>query len=1781
MQAKRIIGILLTVFLFASIHPNSAKAEDLICEINFLVDEMSFGRENGYDTVTLPDCIFTIDPGKPRLPLKVLHFAIDRDKDISDIEIITDTTEEIQGEYNIYPAQKPTRMDQKPELTPPDKATYNSSESYPESRVEIKAKGSLSGTKLVTVHVYPLEYIPVEKKLILHTTMKFRIVQESKSTLSPQSVQLVAKRTVKSNDTIKSMLEKIVANPEYIEEQFKQPLKLQSTLENGSGAIDYLIITSEELKNSGVYQPLIDSKVARGLSVAVETVQDIETNYSGRDTAEKIRNCIKDKWANNGLVWVLLGGDTNIIPVRGIEILGFDVPCDMYYSDLDGDWDANGNDIFGEEDDNVDMYPDVFVGRAPVEDEIEAEVFVNKVLKYEANIPYYADKALFLGTEDVNDAGGRAKEFIARNYMPVEFDPITKYYQRDIPEYSRLTLDSMNEGYHLINHIDHAQPLFLATGGDYIFIDDIDDLTNISSPSILWSCGCYPAAIDYDCIAEHWVNNPNGGGVAFIGNSRAGVVPYSDQDLDPEFYKSLFVESFTHIGQTLADSKVTFIGQVWRSVYWKLSLFELNLLGDPEMNIMTDMSLLKLSLTVPLMDAFVHGILDIQGNAFTEYELYCASKTQSEDTALIISSATPVQQGSLGLWDTTQYLDGEYILTLKIVDTNLGELTRSVDVTVDNYNQPPEFINLTNKGAVIGRNLKFKVEASDPDDPKTSWGNLEYSAENLPPGAVFNPGTRIFSWSPTEEDKGVYEVIFTANDSEYTISKNIVITTVVIEETPVYTGVGEQVYPAIYEDRIVWQEGWEGTDVSIYVYDLSTNQMDMICSGCYGPDIYGDRVVWGDYRNGLMNRDIYMYDLATDEETAVCTASRRQEYPAIYEDKIVWEDWRNGNGNSDIYMYNFTTGEEDEICVASLNQKYLDIYEDRIIWKDERVNWDIYMYDLVTSEEVQIATNSIDEGYADPVICKDKVAWSDHRTKAMDIYIYDLVTREEVQITDNSANQGYPDIYEDRIVWSDYRAGDGNCDIYMYDFLTKDEIRITTHETGQGLPAIYGDKVIWTDDRNGDKDIYMARVTFAPQIVSVEISGVGCLTITGINFGYNQENSKVEIEPGIVCSVETWSNTEVRCIVPENICTGVIKVITRGGSSNGIELNFDVDADTLPDMWELENFGNLDQGSNDDPDGDGYTNLEEYIYNTDPNNAESFPIQFTDSGIDILGSRNGSIACGDYDNDGDLDLAVCGDSVEGQITKIYKNNNDGTFTDIGGDLLGVSSSFLAWGDYDNDGYLDLAVLGNSSEGSIAKIYRNNDGDTFTDIAAELLGVYGGSLAWGDYDNDGDLDLALSGGVGPDYFFKIYNNDNNTFIDIEVDLPGVVTGSLAWGDYDNDGYLDLAMCGYNRAGLESMTRVYRNNGDGTFTDIEESTEERVLSGVSYSSLAWGDYNNDGLLDLVVSGRDSNQNPITRIYKNDGDGAFYNIEANLVGVYESSLAWGDCDNDGYLDLAVCGESGPVWEPLPISRIYKNNRDDTFSDIMANLLGVSHSSLAWGDYGNDGYLDLAISGYAGPSLGKITKIYFRSDDNRDSNIPPSSPANLTHEEIEGDVVVKWDAGYDIETPEAGLYYNVGVGTIPGAEDIVSGVYGSPLLGNYLRPKLSDSQLGLRLKNLPAGIYYWSVQTIDAGLKASEWSDEETFLISPSCWDCPSQCHGDANCDGVVDTADWLAFHDAFAKNYWTYWNNGAGPYNPCADFNRDGYVDTSDWPALRDNWDKQVPSDCDLGGIWPPER
>ncbi|MEM7538329.1 MAG: choice-of-anchor D domain-containing protein, partial [Chloroflexota bacterium] len=356
-----------------------------------------------------------------------------------------------------------------------------------------------------------------------------------------------------------------------------------------------------------------------------------------------------------------------------------------------------------------------------------------------------------------------------------------------------------------------------------------------------------------------------------------------------------------------------------------------------------------------------------------------------------------------------------------------------------------------------------------------------------------------------------------------------------------------------------------------------------------------------------------------------------------------------------------------------------------------------------------------------------------------------------------------------------------------------------------------------------------------------------------------------------------------------------------------------------------------------------------------------------DASQTFQGVRFGEGIWGDVDNDGDLDILITGRTSSGTPdTSLYKNDGNGHFIiDATQTITDVDTSAAAWGDADNDGDLDLLLTGRDSiDTSIASLYTNDGNGNFAvDVATTLImtGVQESDVAWGDIDNDGDLDFLLTGhisGGSSNAMAALYKNDGSgTFtVDATQPITGVSGNAAAWGDADNDGDLDLLLTSDGNGG-DHLAAIYINDGSGQFT--LDATE--TITGVVYGSVAWGDADNDRDLDILFTGL-SVAGPMAAIYNNDGAGNF-SIAATqtITAVTRSSVAWGDADNDGDLDLLLTGNRvNNGSSPDPVATLYQNDGTGHFSvDATQTLTGVGGSSATWGDADNDGDLDILIMG------------------------------------------------------------------------------------------------------------------------------------------------------------------------------------------------------------------------------
>lgn len=501
--------------------------------------------------------------------------------------------------------------------------------------------------------------------------------------------------------------------------------------------------------------------------------------------------------------------------------------------------------------------------------------------------------------------------------------------------------------------------------------------------------------------------------------------------------------------------------------------------------------------------------------------------------------------------------------------------------------------------------------------------------------------------------------------------------------------------------------------------------------------------------------------------------------------------------------------------------------------------------------------------------------------------------------------------------------------------------------------------------------------------------------------------------------------------------------------------------------------------------------------------------------VEIQGVAIGSVAWGDYNYDGLQDFVITGREYEGTTpyyySILYKNTENNDFKEIKDIFVAVEESSLDWGDYNNDNYIDMLlsgdVFGSNTHSCYSEIYKNNRNNEFIRVDYLTITKIGtGEMKWGNYNNNSYNDVLQSGlsnyGIPTS---KLYKSDGSVFW-YAFSFNGRYYSDIDWGDYDNDGYLDFIITG--RDELSTNTKILKNYGDTLF---EEQTQFDI-SNVMNGSVEWGDFDNDGFLDILITGETLDNGIITEIYKNINGNDFVKIAGNnFTDMFLGEAIWGDYNNDGKIDILTTGWGKINTSYIRICNLYKNLGNNVFTLVDGtNLLPMSKSAAAFGDYDNDNDLDLLLSGYY--ATNSITSKLYRNNTST-PNIRPNVITNLQTEIVGDDVIFSWDEGTDENQPSAGLNYNIYVYEASNREHIISGdtvydymyvkspeafPYHHPLNGKRLFPKRShiqgvrkDGRVSYMLKDFVNGCkkYYWSVQAVDASFAGGPFAPEQSF--------------------------------------------------------------------------------------------
>jgi enediyne biosynthesis protein E4 len=370
--------------------------------------------------------------------------------------------------------------------------------------------------------------------------------------------------------------------------------------------------------------------------------------------------------------------------------------------------------------------------------------------------------------------------------------------------------------------------------------------------------------------------------------------------------------------------------------------------------------------------------------------------------------------------------------------------------------------------------------------------------------------------------------------------------------------------------------------------------------------------------------------------------------------------------------------------------------------------------------------------------------------------------------------------------------------------------------------------------------------------------------------------------------------------------------------------------------------------------------------------------RITKSVFDENSARSMVAAWGDYDNDGWLDLFVGNNQGAGATHWLFRNNTNGTFTKVTSNPVTTDPAAdpygASWADYDNDGWLDLVVVSHiPTAPQPNRLYRNLGGGLFARTTVADVGSFATdaartfSVTWADYDNDGYLDCFVANGDPgvrvPSFLY--HNERNGSFTKLPDANNPTVTAAVksaigSWSDFDNDGDMDLFIPQFETEG----NLLFRNDGLGQF--VEVALASGLNDRANSVGAAWGDYDNDGDLDLFVNNVQF-FGPVTPnfFYRNNGDGTFERITAGELAEdmdHFVTCAWVDYDNDGWLDLflTVTAQETPTTGGVNM-RLYRNQGDGIFVKVTQGRLVTDEGytgGASWGDYNNDGFPDVFVS-------------------------------------------------------------------------------------------------------------------------------------------------------------------------------------------------------------------------------
>jgi hypothetical protein len=426
---------------------------------------------------------------------------------------------------------------------------------------------------------------------------------------------------------------------------------------------------------------------------------------------------------------------------------------------------------------------------------------------------------------------------------------------------------------------------------------------------------------------------------------------------------------------------------------------------------------------------------------------------------------------------------------------------------------------------------------------------------------------------------------------------------------------------------------------------------------------------------------------------------------------------------------------------------------------------------------------------------------------------------------------------------------------------------------------------------------------------------------------------------------------------------------------------------------------------------------------------------------------------------------------------------------------GLSQGDVSWGDFDNDGDKDVALMGVSNVyGAVTAIYENKGAEGFVNTNQNFERVIDGTLEWADLNKDGFIDLIVSGYNGNEPSTKVYLNRESSYFeeDDSFDIPDLYATKLAFGDLDNDGDIDYLIVGYDAS--DNIKRFYGFKKDSE--DGFDIVNSNINPNIGDDILIF-DRDSDGDNDIISN----NSSKINTLYAgsngsinyfalgNGGNIVAYKGNGPRAGVEQLTkngyISVGDFDNNGYNDFILTGEDS---NGSGLTKLYLGSQNGITETDKFDLEGLRDSTVEFIDYDKDGDLDIFLTGVS--DAGGNQTILYEVDVTNKTNQAPSKITSLNYENLGGgNVKLSWEAPEDDFSSDLG--YNIRIGTTPGGSEL-SNTESNIETGDRLINKAPPTFNNFYIRQLDPGTYYWSVQAIDGGFKGSEFSEEYSFTLT-----------------------------------------------------------------------------------------